>query len=265
MLRKTPTPTPRLTRATLRFVALTTVASIALAACSAAGGPTSGATPSASESPSPAASVTGSSGASAGPDVDALAALDAFRAFIQTDQTFHMTADMQLTISGEKIDMDVAEDVSGGNEKGRIDIRGAGVSIHMEVVVADGKAYLKLANRTWEKVDVDTSSSNPLGDLRVDGLQPIDTVNVGGVPAHHFRVDDPAAIDPDTITGNALTALTLKSASFDVYVNDDGVPLTAKLAFSGTGTFQGKSAPVEAKIRYDFSRFGVPVEIVAPI
>ena len=260
-----PTP-PGLTRAMLRLLALITVASVALAACSStAGGPTSGATPDVSESPSPIASVTASSGASAGPDVDALAALDAFRAFIQTDQTFHMTADMQLTIAGEMRDMDVAEDISGGNERGRIDIRGAGVSIHMEVVVAGGKAYLKLANRKWEQVDVDTSSSNPLGDLRVDGLQPIDTVNVGGVPAHHFRVDDPAAIDPDTITGNALTALKLTSSSFDVYVNDDGVPLTAKLAFSGTGTFQGKSAPVEAKIRYDFSRFGVPVEIVAPI
>ena len=199
------------------------------------------------------------------PDVDALAALDAFRAFIQTDQTFHMTADMQLTIDGEMLDMDVAEDVSGGNEKGRIDIRGAGVSIHMEVVVVDGKAYLKLANRAWEQVDVDTSSSNPLGDLRVDGLQPIDIVNVGGVPAHHFRVEDPGALDPDTITGNALTALKLTSASFDVYVNDDGVPLTAKLAFSGTGTFQGKTASVEAKVRYDFSNFGVPVDIVAPV
>ncbi len=48
-------------------------------------------------------------------------------------------------------------------------------------------------------------------------------------------------------------------------VNDDGVPLLAKLAFSGRGTFQGKPSSVEAKIRYDFSRFGVPVTIVAPV
>ena len=42
---------------------------------------------------------------------------DAFRAFIETDQTFHMTADMQLTINKVLVDMDVAEDISGGNEK----------------------------------------------------------------------------------------------------------------------------------------------------
>lgn len=254
---------PRLTCAMLRLLALLAVASLAVGACAPAGGAYVASTTPEPSSSAPAASSSASS--SVDPDVDALAALDAFRAFIETDQTFHMTADMQLTINKVLVDMDVAEDVSGGNEKGSIDIRGAGVSIHMEVVVLDGKAYLKLANRKWEKVDVDTSSSNPLGDLRVDGLQPVDIVNVGGVPAHHFRVDDPTALDSNTITGNALTDLKLTSSSFDVYLTRDGVPLTAKLAFAGTGTFQGKASSVEANIRYDFSRFGVPVKIVAPI
>ena len=258
---------PRLTRAMLRLVATLTVATLAGGACGSAAiapstVPTSSPTASLSAPPpSASAAVT----PSAKPNTDARAALDAFRAFIETEQSFHLTADMKLTIAGKLVDMDVAEDVSGGDEKGTIDVRGPRVSVHMQVVIVGGRAYLKLANRKWQKVEVDTSSSNPLGDLRVEGLKPIDVVNVGGVPAHHFRVEDPAALDPNTITGNALTGLKLKSASFDVYVNDDGVPLTAILAFSGTGTFQGKASPIEATIRYDFSRFGVPVKIVAPI
>ncbi len=251
---------PRPARAVLLLVALVAIGSLAVGACGpAAVGPSAVATT--TPQPSPAVTAPASSSTQ---DVDAVAALDAFRAFIETDQSFHLIADMQLTIDGQLVDMDVAEDISGGSEKGMIDIRGPRLSVHMEVVIHGGKAYLKLANRAWQQVDVDTSSSNPLGDLRVEGLQPIDTVNVGGVPAHHFRADDPAALDADTITGNALTDLKLTSASFDLYVDDDGVPLTAKLAFSGTGTFQGKASSVDAKIRYDFSRFGVPVDIVAP-
>lgn len=258
---------PRLTRATRHLVAFIAVAIVATAACGAAAeAPSTVATSSPTASPStPLPSPSATRSASVNPATEARAALDAFRAFIETEQSFHMTADMKLTIAGKVLDMDVAEDVSGGDEKGTIDVRGPRVSVHMEVVIVGGKAYLKLANRKWQEVDVDTSSSNPLGDLQIEGLEPIDIVNVGGVPAHHFRVDDPAALDPDTITGNALTGLKLSSASFDLYVNDDGVPLTAILAFSGTGTFQGKASPIEATIRYDFSRFGVPVKIVAPI
>jgi hypothetical protein len=258
---------PRLTLALRRLVAVIAVATFVVGACGAgAGAPSTETTPSPTASPStPPPSPSAAGSPSVNPATDARAALDAFRAFIETEQSFHLTADMKLTIAGTLVDMDVAEDVSGGDEQGTIDVRGPRVSVHMEVVIVGGKAYLKIANRKWQQVDVDTSSSNPLGDLQVEGLEPIDIVNVGGVPAHHFRVEDPAALDPDTITGNALTGLKLSSASFDLYINDDGVPLTAILAFSGTGTFQGKTSPIEATIRYDFSRFGVPVKIVAPM
>lgn len=213
--------------------------------------------PGASESPSPTASnpTTGS---------DARAALDAFRAFVETDQSFHLTGDVKMTIAGVVVDMDVADDVSGGNEKGTIDVRGPHVSVHLAVTIADGTAWLKIANRPWQKLGKATNSSNPLAGLKVDGLQPIDKVNVGGILAHHFRVDDPAALNEDAITGYALTQLKIESTAFDLYVDDDGVPLTAILEFAGTGTFDGKTSPVEATIRYDFSRFGVPVEIGPP-
>ena len=253
---------PRLTRALLRIVVLVAAASLVMGACgSAAVRPSAAAT-----TPGPSsATPSGTASSSASLDVDAIATLDAFRAFIQADQSFHMTGDMQLTIDRQLVTMAVAEDVSGRNETGTLDFRGTRLSVHMAVVILHNKAYLKVGNRKWQRVAAATSSTNPTGDLRVDGLKPIDIVNVGGVPTHHFRADGPASLDPAAVTGNALTNLKMKSASFDVYVNNDGVPLLAKLAFSGTGTFQGKASKVEAKVRYDFSRFGVPVKIVAPI
>ena len=222
----------------------------------------SAAPPSSAASGSPVSPAESASSSTTG--TDAQAALDAFRAFVESDQSFHLTGDMKMTIAGVVVDMDVVDDVSGGNERGTIDVRGPRLSVHLAVTIADGTAYLKIANRPWQKIGKATNSSNPLVGLKIDGLQAVDKVNVGGVLAHHFRVDDPAALNEDAITGYALTKLEISSTAFDLYVNDDGAPLTAILEFSGSGTFQDKVSPIEATIRYDFSRFGVPVEIKPP-
>jgi hypothetical protein len=256
-------------------VPLLAIGLLALSACT--GSPQTVATPvptsGSEESLSAAPASAGPSGAPASPTMsassattgtDARAALDAFRAFVETDQSFHLTGDMKMTIAGVVVDMDVVDDVSGGNERGTIDVRGPRVSVHLAVTIADGTAYLKIANRPWQKIGKATNSSNPLAGLRIDGLKAVDMVNVGGVLTHHFRVDDPAALNKDAITGYALTQLKISSTAFDLYIDDDGVPLTAILEFSGSGTFQGKASPIEATIRYDFSRFGVPVEIKPP-
>ena len=220
------------------------------------------ASPSVAASPSGTASPVASP---AGPDPDAGAALEAFRAFVQTDQTFHMQADVAMTVGTLTMHLDVAADVADGDEKGTIDIVGAGTSVHMEIVLVDGTAYGKFARREWQTLPADTASTNPLAGLDVEGLEPVGTVNVGGQPAHHLRTEDVGAIDTSTITGTALTGLTLDEVSFDVYVTDDGVPLTAVMEFAGEGTMAGENLPVEATIRYDFSKYGEPVVIEPPI
>ena len=106
-----------------------------------------------------------------------------------------------------------------------------------------------------------TTASSGLED---HGLEPEGRANVAGTFTHHFRTDDPSLIDASTITGTQLTALTIDSVTFDAYVTDDGVPMTAMMKFAGHGTLEGKSQPVKAEIRYDFSRFGEPLDIQAP-
>jgi hypothetical protein len=220
---------------------------------------------SASPIASPAGSVPDATG-SAGPNTDAAAAIDAFLAFIETEQTFHLAADMQLTVAGKVVHMDVVSDVGKNAEKGFIDIVGAGVSLHLEVVLVNKVLYIKPARRDWQVIPIEASGGNPLVGLRSDDLVPIDIVNVAGTLTQHLHVADASdEIDAQTLSGNTLTDLKLDTATFDVYVTDDGVPLTAIYTFSGSGTFAGTPAPIQATIRYDFTKFGQDVSIVAPV
>lgn len=241
------------------------VVAVTLAACAQATPTATSLASSPSLAATPAVSASPTSASSSGADPDAGAALEAFRAFVQTDQTFHMRADILLTVGSQTLDMDVASDVAGADETGTIDIRGAGASIHMDLIILDGTAYARVAKGEWQTIPADTSSANPLLGLDVEGLEPVGVVNVAGQLAHHLRTDDVATIDTGTITGSTLTELTLDTVAFDVYVNDDGVPLTAVMEFAGNGTLNGKSQKVKATIRYDFSEFGKAVEIEAPI
>lgn len=246
-----------------RLLALVAVMALVTTCGSQAPAAPSGA-PSASALPTatPSARLSPSAG---GPDPDAGAAADAFKAFVQTEQSFHLAGDMLMTVGRITLQAAIASDVAKGNEKGTIDIRGPGVSIRLSLVLLDGTVYLRLANRDWQTVPAAAGFSNPLGGLQVEGLAPVDIVKVNGVSTHHLRVENPEGMNGQTLSGNTLTDLTISRSSMDVYITDDGVPLTAIVEFAGTGTFGGEKGPVTAKIRYDFSRFGQDVEILAPI
>ena len=251
-----------------RLLALGGSVALVLAVLVACSGPAPAA--SSGGSPSAASLPTGSpsarpSPASADPDPDAGAALDAFRAFVQTDQSFHLVGDMLMTVGDLTMQAAITSDTSDGNEQGTMDLRGPGVSVHLGVVLVDGTVYLQVARRPWQTVPVEAGFSNPLAGLQVEGLEPVDRVNVGGVLTHHLRVEDPEELNGQTLSGNTLTELTIASSSFDVYITDDGVPLTALAEFAGTGTFGGERGPVTVKIRYDFSKFGEEIKIVPPI
>lgn len=221
-------------------------------------------------SPSTAAQPTGSSTAkpstaSTGPDPDAGAAVDAFKAFIQTDQSFHLAGDMLMTVGDLTLQAAIVSDVSNGDEQGTIDLRGPGVSIRLSIVLVDRTAYLRVANRDWQVIPGEIGFSNPLAGLHVEGMAPVDIVKVNGITTHHLHVDDPEGFNGQTLSGNTLTDLKVASSSLDVYITEDGVPLTAIAEFAGSGTFGGKEGKVIAKIRYDFSKFGQEIKIVAPI
>jgi hypothetical protein len=256
-------------RAPLLTILLVLVA-VSLGACGGSVAP-----PAASVgSPSPSSTVAPSTepssepspeGSSSGADPDAGAALDAFRAFIQTDQSFHMNADMQVTVGGRLIDMDMAGDVAPPNERADIIIRASGASVAMEIVLVDGVAYAQLANRPWQILPTETSSANPLLALDIEGLEPMGTVNVAGQRTHHFRVSDPSLVDPSLISASSITDVEISTLSYDIYVTDNGEPLAAIMEFSGSGVAEGELQDLNARIRYDFSKFGEPIVIEKPV
>ena len=176
-----------------------------------------------------------------------------------------MAGDMLMKVGDLTLQAAIVSDVSKGDEQGTIDLRGPGVSVRLSIVLVDGTVYLRLresrlAEGPCGKRGVLQSAWRP----RRRGSKPIDIVDVGGVKTQHLRVENPEGLNGQTLSGNTLNDLTVKSSSLDVYVTNNGVPLTAIVEFAGTGSFGGDSGPVSARIRYDFSKFGQEVTMVAP-
>jgi hypothetical protein len=262
-----PHATARIAAPRTRGFALVLLAAGVASACGTSASPRASAVasdPSSVPVPSISTASAGPSSQGVNPDPDAGAAVDAFRAFVQTEQSFHLAGDMLMTVGDLTLQAAIVSDVQHGDEQGTIDLRGPGVSVRVSVVLLDGTAYMGLARREWQTIPAQGAFSNPLAGLDVEGLEPIDIVNVGGVETHHLRVEDPDALNGQTLSGNTLTDLTIDSSSLDVYITDDGVPLAAIAEFAGTGSFGGEVGPVTARIRYDLSNFGQELEIVAP-
>lgn len=249
--------------ATLTLLGLFVVLLAACGGSQAPAAPAASATPSASlgtpSTASPSAAVSPSD------DPDAGAALDAFKAFVQTQQSFHVQGDVRLQVGSQTLHMDIQNDIGDGDEHANLSITSGGAGIRMEIILLDGKGYAKIARRDWEEIPFEVGSTNPLAALAIDGLEPAGRANVAGQIAHVFRTDDPGVIQTSAIVGPTVTELSLDTASFVVYVTDDGVPLIATMNLAGSGTFEGATESVEAEVRYDFSRFGEPVVIEAPI
>lgn len=250
-----------------RLAATIALPGLIVAVLAACGGSQAPAAPSAAPSDPPRASSSASPSAAVSPsgDPDAGAALDAFKAFVQTQQSFHVQGDLRLRVGAQTVHMDIQNDIGDGDEHANLSITTGGAGIRMEIILLDGTAYAKIARREWEEIPIDVASTNPLAALAIDGLEPAGRANVAGQLTHVFRTDDPGVIQTSAIAGPTVTELSLETASFEVYVTDDGVPLIAIMKLGGSGTFEGATESVEAEVRYDFSRFGEPVVIEAPI
>jgi hypothetical protein len=251
-----------------RFAAPIALAGLLVGVVAGCGG--SGAPPAATLSPSPSASSVAPSAvpsaeASPSADADAGAALDAFKAFVQTEQSFHAQGDLRLTIGSRTVHVDARSDIAEGDEHAHLSVTTGGAGIRMEIILLDGKAWGKIAQREWQEIPVEGTATNPLASLAIDGLEPAGRANVGGQLAHRFRTEDPDVFATSGVAGTSLSELTIDAGSFEVYVTDDGAPLTAIMTFSGSGTFEGARQDVDAELRYDFSKFGEPVVIEAPI
>ena len=189
--------------------------------------------------------------------------LEAFADFVASEDAFHVVAMARMEIAGQSLNLDMAVDVAGQDQQGTVDFVIANQSFRTEIVVVDGVQYARVGGGAWQVVPGEPVSNDPLGGLAPDGLRDLGISNLGGVRVHHFQTDDLTMISGAAVAPGA--EITISDALFDVYVTDDGRPLSATLVMDGEATIAGTTGPMSADIRYDFSRFGEPIEIVAPV
>jgi hypothetical protein len=223
---------------------------------------TPGPTPSPSPSPSPSPAPT----ATPPPSTDGQAIIALFRSgFGEAQPPFHLECEVEAsgTVGGDsgRLGFHMGGDVSGEDFSGQVIYPGNEVAY---VVFADGVAYIRTADSDW-LADPDfeqTQPLNPFSLLEADDLEYRGVHSIGGDDLHQLRTDKWIGGELD-IAG--WTDMQLESNSFDIYVDEAGVPAEAHLRFRLTGNYLGDAADLTYVVLYYFTQVGEPVTIEAPI
>lgn len=212
--------------------------------------------PSNTPSPTPAPSL-----ARSGDEVIAL-----FRSeFGQAQPPFHLDTDVQVTgtVDGESGDLGlyIGGDVSGQDFSGQMSIAFEHTVL---IILVDGAAYVRQSQR-WRQMAgfAQTQPLNPFGLLETDDLAYAGTATIDGRPLHQLQTEKWIGGE---LQAEEFETIELESSLFDIYVDDEGIPVEARLDFTITGTTEsGGAARLNYFVVYRFSRVGEPVTITAPI
>ncbi len=242
---------------------------VALAACNNA--PASSAAPSSAPSVAPAsvapsiapsapASAMASQTAAGGPLAEALVAkLAADPLVLHIEQV----AKAETTVKGTYVTADVrlSGDMKGPDLYLSISGTSGGQGIDQELVVLGETAYVRTGNGAWTSSPRSAVAATLAAltkairlvddpqDLREVGVETID-----GQSLHHLTASG-------TIPYAPSSGGTGQYDVFDIWVLDDGTPVLAKTAFSATDAAGNKGT---GTTDFTFSKFGGPIEIVAP-
>lgn len=140
-------------------------------------------------------------------------------------------------------------------------IAGGGQNLQMDMVLLDGEAFLSQDGGAWEAADSSLVQSSFDGffetvrfiddpaDLAYKGIEPID-----GRDLHRLTAVTEVPYSP-------ASGGTGRYDRFDIWVEADGTPVLIRSAFSATGS---NGEAVTGETDFEFSKFGGPIEIVAP-
>jgi hypothetical protein len=215
-------------------------------------------TPSPTSSPAPTATAS--------PSPDGQAIIELFRSgFGAAKPPFHLECDVDAsgTVGGDsgQFSLHMGGDVSGEDFSGQVVYPGNDVA---QIVFVDGVAYVRAADSDWlaDPTFEQTQPLNPFSLLEADDLEYRGVHSIGGGELHQLRTEKWIGAELD-IAG--WTDLQLESNSFDIYVDDAGVPAEAHLRFRLTGNYLGDAADLTYVVLYYFTQVGEPVTIEAPI
>jgi hypothetical protein len=161
------------------------------------------------------------------------------------------------------LDFYIGGAVSGEDFAGTVLATSGEESVEAEIVFKDGVGYGREPGQDWERAD-GFSQTQPLNPFSL--LAPNDVAYVGPAERddrtlHQLRTIRWIGKDPTSVMPGAQ----IVSSQFDIYVDDDGIPVEADLVFEMSARIAGQQAALTYDVVYLFTEVGVPNVIEAPI
>jgi hypothetical protein len=108
-------------------------------------------------------------------------------------------------------------------------------------------------NGTWVKLPTGVKSGNPFGKPEAVEVQYKGRATMDKKKLHHLVISNPRSLAAALGGGDQLTQFQPEFSAFDVYVNDKGVPVKARVRFNGTAALTGITVRLNIDYRYTFA------------
>ena len=176
--------------------------------------------------------------------------------------------DVTSAVRAVHLEIGMEADVSGNDFSGTMSVTAAGFTRKVEVVLVDGEFYARLAGSKWrdgsefeQTEPVDPFTEDYTSDFEYRG-----TVVRDGRTLHDLYLEKWIGGDVGRqLRRKGIRQANISTSDFDVFVGDDGLPVSATLKFTITGRYEGQPVTVSYDVLYAFSNIGKPVTITAPI
>jgi hypothetical protein len=195
-----------------------------------------------------------------------------FTEFLTEEPDFHLVCTVDATVNlGNQSDpllIVMDGDISDQNFDGFFSMQTNGVTIEADMIVIGDVGYVRLARGDWQPGEqfAQTQPLNPFTSDLADAFSYIGVTTVDGRALHDLNTETWVGGNIKKIGKQAgLKRPKLEYSVFDIFVGDDGLPVTSLLEFAVTGLYFGIPARFEYSVIYDFSAIGEPVTIEAPI
>jgi hypothetical protein len=124
------------------------------------------------------------------------------------------------------------------------------------VITASGttvKTRAKSGGAT-EVLPTGTRNGNPFGKPMAVEIQYQGLTTIGGKKLHHLVIVNPRSLAAALGPGDHFGQLDPDFSAFDVYVNDKGVPSSARIRFQGSAAYAGVTVDLDVDYRYTFTK-----------
>ena len=174
----------------------------------------------------------------------------------------HLEQVASATTPGGDVEATLSADFSGDDLDLTMQLTSAGGGADLDMVIVDETAYVRpRGDADWTSVPRDVAEAEFAGLVQNMRLvtDPLDLSYVGpevvdGRELHHLTAARPIPYAPGAGGSGQYD-------EFDIWIEEDGTPVLAKTAFSA---MDPAGIAVSGTTNFEFSRFGEPIEIVAP-